>query len=169
MKRRPYNHYSFFDLLYAEEQLPCREKARHRSRRYSATGLSSSALPLPAFSTWFETPFAGGSMPGIQIHAAVADDFLSNRFHAARSREAPALRLSSRWRSASAFSRNHPAGMVGGCGLCSDRQQLFAFVATRQFAGGNWINITQPTLASSLALFGGVEISISSKGEKSGR
>ncbi len=32
----------------------------------------------------------------------------------------------------------------------------FAFVATRQFAGGDWINITQPTLASSLALFGGV-------------
>ena len=32
----------------------------------------------------------------------------------------------------------------------------FAFIATRQFADGNWINITQPTLASSLALFGGV-------------
>ena len=32
----------------------------------------------------------------------------------------------------------------------------FAFVATQRFAGGEWINITQPTLASSLALFGGV-------------
>ena len=32
----------------------------------------------------------------------------------------------------------------------------FAFVATRLFAGGNWINITQPVLAASLALFGGV-------------
>jgi adenylate cyclase len=29
------------------------------------------------------------------------------------------------------------------------------FVATRQFAGGHWINVTQPVLASSLALFGG--------------
>ena len=32
----------------------------------------------------------------------------------------------------------------------------FALVATRQFAAGNWINLTQPILASSLALFGGV-------------
>ena len=32
----------------------------------------------------------------------------------------------------------------------------FAFVATRQFAAGNWINMTQPTLAASVALFGGV-------------
>jgi len=32
----------------------------------------------------------------------------------------------------------------------------FAVLATQQFAGGNWINITQPALASSLALFGGV-------------
>ena len=32
----------------------------------------------------------------------------------------------------------------------------FAFVATRLFAGGYWINLSQPALASSLALFGGV-------------
>ena len=34
----------------------------------------------------FETPFAGGVMPGIQIHAAVADDFLSERFMRPESR-----------------------------------------------------------------------------------
>ena len=34
----------------------------------------------------FETPFAGGRMPGIQIHASVADDFLSNRFMRPRRR-----------------------------------------------------------------------------------
>ena len=28
----------------------------------------------------FETPFSHGKMPGIKIHAAVADDILSNRF-----------------------------------------------------------------------------------------
>ena len=28
----------------------------------------------------FETPFSHGKMPGIQVHAAVADDLLSNRF-----------------------------------------------------------------------------------------
>jgi adenylate cyclase len=32
----------------------------------------------------------------------------------------------------------------------------FVFVAVRLFTGGEWINLTQPTLASSLALFGGV-------------
>ena len=93
-------------------------------------------------------------MPGIQIHASVADDFLSNRFMRPESRTranravvALALlvgliaALLPAWWAAAVF-----AAIVAA----------FAFVATRQFAGGNWINITQPTLASSLALFGGV-------------
>ncbi|MGH9142083.1 MAG: adenylate/guanylate cyclase domain-containing protein, partial [Vicinamibacterales bacterium] len=32
----------------------------------------------------------------------------------------------------------------------------FAFAATRAFAAGYWLNLTQPTLAAALALFGGV-------------
>ncbi len=30
------------------------------------------------------------------------------------------------------------------------------WIATRQFAGGYWLNLSQPVLASSIALFGGV-------------
>ena len=43
MKRRPYPHYSFFDLLYSEEQLARGAEARHRSMRSSRTRSSSSA------------------------------------------------------------------------------------------------------------------------------
>ena len=103
----------------------------------------------------FETPFAGGLMPGIQIHASVADDFLSNRVHAARVARA----CESRWSSRSRFVVGLIATLLPAwwaAAVFAAIVAAFAFVATRQFAGGNWINMTQPTLASSLALFGGV-------------
>ena len=52
----------------------------------------------------FETPFAGGKMPGIQIHAAVADDFLSNRFMRPESRGVTVALGRWRWRSLSALA-----------------------------------------------------------------
>jgi len=38
-------------------------------------GITASGL-----SDAFETPFSRGNMPGMQVHAGVADDILSNRF-----------------------------------------------------------------------------------------
>jgi adenylate cyclase len=79
LKSRTYPTYSFFDLLYSEEQLlagkkPDIDPAVFRDAIVfvgtSATGLSDV----------FETPFSNGKMPGVQIHAAAADDILSNRF-----------------------------------------------------------------------------------------
>jgi adenylate cyclase len=153
LKRRPYDHYSFFDLMYSEEQILADKKpdVDPSSFRDKIVFVGVTAAGLHDV---FETPFAGGSMPGIQIHAAVADDFLSNRFMRPESRVVRfalvvALALAvgllatmlPAWWAAAAF-----AVIVAA----------FALAATRQFAGGYWINITQPTLASSLALFGGV-------------
>src|SRR6185503_242083 len=137
MKSRPYPHYPFFDLLYSEEQLLAGQKPD---------------IDPSIFQD--KIVFAGGDMPGIQIHASVVDDFLSNRFMRPESpilrvvlivTLALALGLVSTWLPAWWASAVFVAAMAA-----------FVFAATRLFAGGTWINITQPALASSLALFGGV-------------
>ncbi len=153
LKRRPYAHYSFFDLMYSEEQLLAEKKPDVDPSVFRDkvvfVGVTAAGLR-----DVFETPFAGGVMPGIQVHAAVADDFLSNRFMRP---ESPRVRIAlvvalalavgliavllPAWWAAAVF-----AAIVAG----------FVFITTREFAHGYWINITQPTLASSLALFGGV-------------
>ena len=94
-------------------------------------------------------------MPGIHIHAAVADDVLSNRFmrparrrahrdgdgRAARCRR-PGRGVLPAWWATAATARVHGGRWHGR--------------ATRLFAGGYWLNLSQPVLASSFALFGGV-------------
>ena len=79
MKSRPYPSYAFFDLLYSEEQILAGEKPNVDPSMFKDkivfVGVTASGLY-----DVFETPFAGGKMPGIQVHAAVADDFLSARF-----------------------------------------------------------------------------------------
>jgi adenylate cyclase len=153
MKRRPYPHYSFFDLMYSEEQLIAGQKPDVDPSMFHDKVVFVGVTAAGLFDV-FETPFAGGLMPGIQIHASVADDFLSNRVMRPESRNVRiALVLTfalivgliatllPAWWAAAAF-----AAIVAA----------FASVATQQFAAGHWINITQPTLASSLALFGGV-------------
>jgi adenylate cyclase len=153
LKSRPYPAYSFFDLLLSAEQIATEKKPDIDPAIFKDkivfVGMGASGLYDA-----FETPFAGGKMPGIQVHASVADDFLSNRFMRPESRTVRiALVLTfalivgliaatvPAWWATAAF-----AAIIAG----------FAFVATQQFAGGTWINITQPTLASSIALLGGV-------------
>ncbi len=153
LKTRPYPHYSFFDLLYSEEQLLADQKPNVDPSVFRDkivfVGVTAAGLH-----DVFETPFAGGLMPGIQVHASVADDVLSNRFMHPESwgvRVACVLGMAL----AMAFvSTMLPAWWAAGAFVAA--VAAFVFVATRAFAGGTWINVTQPTLASSLALFGGV-------------
>ena len=153
LKSRPYPTYSFFDLLYSEEQLVSEKKPDVDPSVFRDkivfVGTSASGLHDA-----FETPFAGGEMPGIQVHASVADDFLSNRFMRPESRGV---------RFALVIALGVGVGLIATLIPAWWATAAFAliiaalvFVATRQFAAGAWINITQPTLASSLALFGGV-------------
>ncbi len=153
LKTRPYPHYSFFDLLYSEEQLLADQKPNVDPSVFRDkivfVGVTAAGLH-----DVFETPFAGGLMPGIQVHASVADDVLSNRFMHPESwgvRVACVLGMAL----VMAFvSTMLPAWWAAGAFVAA--VAAFVFVATRAFAGGTWINVTQPTLASSLALFGGV-------------
>jgi adenylate cyclase len=153
MKSRPYPAYSAFDLLFAEQEIASERKPSIDPSIFRDkivfVGMGASGLYDA-----FETPFGSGRMPGIQVHAAVADDFLSNRYMQPESRT---LRI------ALVIVFALAAGLVAtlipawwAATVCALIVTVFVFVATRQFAGGHWINITQPALASSLALFGGV-------------
>ena len=84
-------------------------------RRCSATRSSSSARPRRACSTSSRRRSRNGKMPGVQIHAAVADDILSNRFiREARApvRVATVVGVGARDRP----GRDGAAGVVGGGG-----------------------------------------------------
>jgi adenylate cyclase len=112
-------------------------------------GLTTSGL-LDVFSTPFEST---GVMPGIQLHAYVADSILSNRFV----RPAPdAMRV---------------AGTLGGALVVGLLAALLPYTAASAgtlaaigvwtwyalsaFRSGLWVNMTQPLVAVALALFAG--------------
>jgi adenylate cyclase len=153
LKSRPYPSYSFFDLLYAEQQLldgqrpnvdPSVFKDKLVFVGVTATGLSDA----------FETSFSRGKMPGMQVHAGEADDVLSNRF----------LREGS---SAGRIGTVLVASLVAGLtatllaafwatGIVVIFIVALGWLATLLFAGGYWMNLSQPVLGSSIALFGGV-------------
>jgi adenylate cyclase len=153
LKTRPYAHYPFFDLLYSEEQLLADQKPNIDPSIFRDkivfVGMGASGL----FDA-FETPFAGGKMPGIQVHASVADDFLSTRFMRPESRTVRIALVVTFALIVGLIAAILPAWWATAAFAAS--VAAFAFVATRQFAGGHWINMTQPTFASSLALLGGV-------------
>ncbi|MES1254291.1 MAG: adenylate/guanylate cyclase domain-containing protein [Acidobacteriota bacterium] len=153
LKSRPYAHYSFFDLLYSEGQIMAGVRPKIDPSAFKDkiifVGVTASGLH-----DVFETPFSRGKMPGVQVHAAVADDVLSNRFLAptgARARVAAVLVSAVAVGVAAALL---PAWWAAGVGM--GWTAGLVWVATRAFAGGAWLNLTLPVLASTVALFGGV-------------
>jgi len=153
LKTRTYPTYSFFDLEYSEEQLlakttPKIDPSVFKDKIVFVGTTASGLLDV------FETPFAHGKMPGIQIHAAVADDILSNRF----------IRPASGW--VRVVSVAAGALVVGTAAALLPAwwatlaafavMALMAWWATFLFTNGVWFNLTQPVLASWFALLGGV-------------
>ena len=153
MKSRPYPSYAFFDLLYSEEQILAGEKPNVDPAVFKDkivfVGVTASGLY-----DVFETPFAGGKMPGIQVHAAVADDVLSRRFLAPASDAARVATVLGFALAVGVLATMLPAWWASAATL--GLLAMFGWAATRLFAGGTWLNVTQPVFASSVALFGGV-------------
>ena len=153
LKTRTYPTYSFFDLEYSEEQLLAKTTPKIDPSVFKDKIVFVGTTASGLFDV-FETPFAHGKMPGIQIHAAVADDILSNRF----------IRPASEWvRAASVVAGALVVGVAAAL-LPAWWATLAAFAvmaviawwATFLFTNGVWFNLTQPVLASSFALLGGV-------------
>ncbi len=153
LKSRTYPTYSFYDLFYSESQILAGQKPNIDPALFRDKVVFVGTTAAGLFDV-FETPFSNGKMPGVQIHAAVADDILSNRFI----REA-----GGRVRIATVVGAAIVVGLVATAlpaWWAAAATVLFAaalsWLATRLFAGGYWLNLSQPVLASSLALFGGV-------------
>jgi adenylate cyclase len=153
LKSRPYPTYSFFDLEYSEEQILAGLKPNIDPSLFRDKIVFVGVTAAGLFDV-FETPFAGGRMPGIQVHAAVADDVLSGRFLREASSGADAAVLLG-----SALAAGLVAALVPAWWAAGGTAVLVAalgWVATTVFARGYWLNLSQPTLAACLALFGGV-------------
>jgi len=153
MTRHTYETYSFVDLLYSEEQLLANQRPRvdpsvFRDRIVFVGATASGLLDV------FESPFASGRMPGINVHAAVADDILSSRFleppHVASSVAAVAgfaliVAAAAVW--LPAWWAALAAVVIAAAGL---------WLAAALFAHGTWVVVAQPIAGMSAALFGGV-------------
>lgn len=148
-----YKTYSFFDLLYSNEQIgagqtPDVDPARFRDKIVFVGSTASGTTDS------FETPFALGRMPGVQVHAATADDILSNRFMSP---------ITTPTRMASVLAAGLVIGAIAtvlpawwAVPVTMVLLGAFGVLSTSLFAQGTWLNVTQPVLASSLAIFGGV-------------
>jgi adenylate cyclase len=93
-------------------------------------------------------------MPGINIHAAVADDILSGRFMRPEARAVTVAAVLLMALGVGAFATRIPAWWATGATV--SLIAAFAAVATQAFSRGYWVNVSQPTLAASFALFGSV-------------
>ena len=153
-KSRPYASYSFYHVVYSAEQAlagqkPDLDPALFRGK-IVFIGITASGL-----ADTFQTPFgATGTMPGIQIHASVADDILSNRF--VRPAGGGAL-------VASVAGVGLAVGLAGvylavpwAVAAAAAAGAGYLLLAVQLFRQGLWLNVTQPLLALGLALFGGV-------------
>ena len=153
LRSRTYPTYSFVDLEYAEEQIlagrkPDVDPAAFRDKIVfvgtTATGLFDV----------FETPFSNGKMPGVQVHAAAADDILSNRFIRDASPAVGIVTVTAAAMAVGLVATALPAWWAAAATALF--LAALSGIAIRLFTGGYWLNLSQPVLASSFALFGGV-------------
>jgi len=150
--RSTYGQYSFYDLFYSEQQLlagekPTVEPAHFRGKIVfvgtTAAGLSDVfAVPVP------------GKMPGMQVHASVLDNVLSNRFMAPAPGWAGLLLVLASGLAASLGIARF--GVWRGVASALLLAVLLAAAAYALFGRGTWLRLTEPFLATALAAFGGV-------------
>jgi len=92
LKSRTYPTYSFFDLIYSELQILENQPPDIDPKSFANSIVFVGATGAGLFDV-FESPFSNGKMPGINVHAAVADDLLSGRFMRPASTTVAAERL----------------------------------------------------------------------------
>ena len=150
---RPYPTYSFRRLFMSEQQLlggvqPMIDPAEFRDK-IVFIGLTASGLR-----DVFSSPFGDDlMMPGIQLHASMADSLLGGRFITAASRPsrvasvlivALAVGLLSAFLPFAAAASAAAAILAGWC-----------WFALSAFRSGSWLDMVQPLAAGASALFAG--------------
>ena len=154
---RPYTSYHFWDLWKSENQILGEVKPDVDPSAFKDKIVFVGVNATSLFDA-FETPFSGGKtgfrMPGIQVHATIADDILSNRFI---SPDSTGVRV------ATVFGAALAVGFVAtllpvwwATAITIAFIALFSTATFWMFSRGYWMNLSQPALASTLAVFGGV-------------
>ncbi len=149
---RPYQTFEARHLLVSQDQLlagqkPLIDPAVFKNK-IVFIGLTGAGLV-----DVFQTPMGGGLMPGIQLHASVADSLLANKFISV----AP-----SRWRVLSTAGAAILVGLMAAllpftAAAAGAVVAAAAWMATAVFTlrAGTWLNTIQPLTAIALALFAG--------------
>ena len=149
---RPYPTYEARHLLVSQDQLLAGQKPLVDPSVFKDKvvfiGLTGAGLV-----DVFQTPMGGGLMPGIQLHATVADSLLANRFITI----APTI-----WRVLATSGAAIVVGLMAallpfaaaaaGAAVATAGWMAIAVAALR---GGTWLNAIQPLTAIALALFAG--------------
>jgi adenylate cyclase len=154
--KRPYRTYEFRHLMLSEAQLEDGEKPLVDPSVFKDKIVFVGLASASGLNDVFTTPVSddkSGKMAGIQMHASIADSFLSNRFitPAPRgSRIATVLIAAMSIGFLSAFLPFSAAAVaalviIGG----------WTWFAVGAFKNGLWLNMVQPQLAGAIALFGG--------------
>lgn len=152
-KKHTYPTYSFYDLEYSLEQILAGVKPNIDPSVFANKVVFVGVTATGLYDV-FETPFSHGKMPGIQVHAAVADDVVSGRFMRPVN---DAVRVATTIAAAlivGVVATTLPAWWATG--IATIVVVGFVGAATRAFAAGTWINIVQPSIAMAVALFAGV-------------
>jgi adenylate cyclase len=153
LKSRTYPTYRFFDLLYSEQQILEQVKPDIDPVAFRDKAVFVGVTAAGLFDV-FETPFSNGKMPGLNIHAAVADDILSNRFMRPESAPVTLAVVLVMALAVGMIAAEIPAWWATTATVAI--VVAFAEIVTRAFAVGYWLNLSQPTLTAAFALFGGV-------------
>ena len=147
---RPYKTYQFWHLLKSELQLLDNEKPMvdpaALKDKIVFVGFTASGLV-----DVFNTPFGLGTMPGIQLHASIADSILANRFiqpASSSSRIASVIIGSAAVGLLAAFLPFSGAALATAIILGG-----WTYFAVGAFRGGLWLNLVQPLAAAGIALF----------------
>jgi adenylate cyclase len=149
---RPYPSYSFRRLFMSEQQLlggeaPMVDPAEFKDKivfiGFTASGLTDV----------FNSPFGNDRMPGIQLHASMADSILATRFitpATSRSRIATVFIVAVAIGLLSAF-----LPFAGAAGAAASILAGWCWLALSAFRAGSWLNMVQPLAAGAIALFAG--------------
>lgn len=150
---RPYKTYEARHLLLAEDEIASGLKPRIDPAVFKDkivfVGLNASGL-LDVFGTPFGSD---ATMPGIQVHASMADNLLANRFiqiATPRSRIASVLLMALAVGLVSALLPFFAAALATAAMLCG-----WTWFSVHAFRDGQWMNLVQPLAAGAIALFMG--------------
>jgi adenylate cyclase len=154
-RERPYPSYEFRHLFLSEQQLltgqkPMIDPAVFKDKVVFLGFTASGLMDV------FGTPLSNdqnGSMPGIQLHASMADSILANRFitpASDRSRIGTVLIVALSIGLLSAFLPFAAAAAAAFAILGG-----WTWFTVQAFKGGSWLNLVQPLAVGALALFFG--------------